>query len=79
MMFTLSLFAYLATANTYIWPSPQLDALESLRFPPEFSPIPSFLEPCGSFISPAGDGNEEISGRSNAADWIRTVSDFSNS
>ncbi|KAJ7822616.1 heme peroxidase [Mycena olivaceomarginata] len=72
-MFTLALFAYLATANAYIWPSPQLDALESLRFPVEFSFIPSFLEPCGAFTSPAGDGDEEISGRSNAADWIRTA------
>ncbi|KAJ6482926.1 heme peroxidase [Mycena vitilis] len=50
-------------ANAYIWPSPQLDALETMRFE---QPLFGFLQPCNIFINGG-------SGRSNAADWLRTA------
>lgn len=64
------LFAYLtAAATAYTWPSPQLKALDALRFE-QGNAI--FLQPCDSFsFDPRGGGTR--SGRSNAADWIRTV------
>ncbi|KAJ7458334.1 putative L-ascorbate oxidase [Mycena galericulata] len=52
----LALFAA-ASANAYIWPSPQLDALESARS----------IQPCDQFLF------AENSGRANVADWIRTA------
>ncbi|KAJ7234801.1 heme peroxidase [Mycena rebaudengoi] len=66
-MLSLLLFGYLATANAYIWPSPQLDALESLRFDLNVG-FASFIQPCDSFLFANAN-----SGRSNAADWIRTA------
>ncbi|KAJ6570921.1 heme peroxidase [Mycena vulgaris] len=70
-MLALSLLSSLAMANAYIWPSPQLDALESLRFDQDghnshFMSI--FIEPCELFVF-GGDNT----GRSDAADWIRTA------
>ncbi|KAJ7347732.1 heme peroxidase, partial [Mycena albidolilacea] len=47
-----------------------LDTLESLRFDLDNGFIPSFVRPCNAF-SFAVNGN--LSGRSNAADWIRTA------
>lgn len=55
----------LTTTNAYIWPSPQLDALEEMRFEPFLA---GFVNPCDLFLF---DGSH--SRRSNAADWIRTV------
>ncbi|KAJ7657921.1 heme peroxidase [Mycena polygramma] len=64
-MLKLTILACLATwaANAYIWPSPQLDVLEAMRFE---QPLTLFLQPCTQFIGGGG-------GRSNAADWIRTA------
>ncbi|KAJ6538119.1 heme peroxidase [Mycena capillaripes] len=52
-------------ANAYTWPSPQLDALESMRWDQTFS---GFVRPCDSFSFDSPN-----SGRSNAADWLRTA------
>ncbi|KAJ6482918.1 heme peroxidase [Mycena vitilis] len=67
-MLKLTLLACLATraVNAYIWPSPQLDALEAMRFE---QPLAGFVFPCDFFI----EGGVGPSGRSNAADWIRTA------
>ncbi|KAJ7708335.1 heme peroxidase [Mycena rosella] len=72
-MLSLALLAYLATASAYIWPSPQLDELESQRFDQSGNNargIAFFIQPCDEF-DPPGDGPTN-SGRSDAADWIRT-------
>ncbi|KAJ7050671.1 heme peroxidase [Mycena amicta] len=70
-MFKLVLLSVLATgtANGYIWPSPQLDALEALRWDQDRNLITGFIQPCDSDVFAADDS----SGRSNAADWIRTA------
>ncbi|KAJ6541345.1 hypothetical protein B0H19DRAFT_1268363 [Mycena capillaripes] len=67
-MFKLVLFTVFATANAYIWPSPQLDALEALRWDQDRNLITGFIQPCVFDIFAADN-----SGRSNAADWIRTA------
>ncbi|KAJ7084267.1 heme peroxidase [Mycena epipterygia] len=64
--------ALLVTVNAYVWPSPQLDALEAARFNQlghnEVS-ASVFIDPCNSdFFTSSGS-----SGRSDAADWIRTA------
>ncbi|KAJ6495222.1 heme peroxidase [Mycena sanguinolenta] len=64
---------FLATADAYIWPSPQLDALESARwdqagFNSPAVPVAELLIPCNEFIP-----GSSSSGRSDAADWIRTA------
>jgi hypothetical protein len=64
-MLPLALFTFLATTNAYIWPSPQLDELDQMRFE---QPLAAFVRPCKLFIF---DGSN--SGRSDTADWIRTV------
>jgi hypothetical protein len=76
MLFHSALGALLliSTANAYIWPSPQLDALEAVRFDQlGFTVLPSsislFVNPCNLFVFAGAN-----SGRSDAADWIRTVS-----
>ncbi|KAJ7877785.1 heme peroxidase [Mycena leptocephala] len=61
----LTLFALLATTNAYIWPSPQLDALDEMRFEQSLA---SFVRPCDLFIF-----DNSHSGRSDAADWVRTA------
>ncbi|KAJ6616379.1 heme peroxidase [Mycena sp. CBHHK59/15] len=71
-MFHLTLLTFLATANAYVWPSPQLDALESARFDQigfnaADGALAGFIEPCDSFLFGINTG------RSNAADWIRTA------
>jgi hypothetical protein len=61
------------TVNAYVWPSPQLDALETLRFDQEGfhrSQIAGFVSPCTAFDF----SRDENTGRANSADWIRTVS-----
>ncbi|KAJ6550225.1 heme peroxidase [Mycena capillaripes] len=65
-MFSWAVFVWLATVNAYIWPSPRLDELEGMRFEEALAP---FIEPC-DFFSFASGGH---TGRSNAADWIRTA------
>jgi hypothetical protein len=47
--FSLSVLA----ANTYVWPSPKLDTLESLRFNQDghnSGAITVFIEPCGQYL-----------------------------
>ncbi|KAJ6573716.1 heme peroxidase [Mycena sp. CBHHK59/15] len=67
-MLRFALLAYLATVDAWIWPSPQLDALESQRFDLERHGIAAFIRPCDLFIFDTAN-----SGRSDAADWIRTA------
>ncbi|KAJ7344030.1 heme peroxidase [Mycena albidolilacea] len=66
-LFTITVL--LTAAHAYIWPSPQLDALESLRFDTDRHQIAPFVQPCTFFIFEVAGK----SGRSNAADWIRTA------
>ncbi|KAF8180537.1 heme peroxidase [Mycena galopus ATCC 62051] len=68
-MHILALLAGLAIVDAYIWPSPQLDALEALRWNGPNLTFASFVQPCDLFIADFSVG----SGRSNAADWIRTA------
>ncbi|KAJ7496653.1 heme peroxidase [Mycena latifolia] len=73
-MFSLVLLAYLATVHAYVWPSPQLDELEALRFDQDGHSrrgIATFIEPCDFFLFSFSSDN--LSGRSDAADWIRTA------
>lgn len=65
MLHKIVVLVCLATAHGYTWPSPQLDALESMRWDQIFG---GFVRPCDSFV---GGPN---TGRFNAADWIRAVS-----
>ncbi|KAJ6596113.1 heme peroxidase [Mycena sp. CBHHK59/15] len=69
-MLTLALLASmsLASVQAYVWPSPQLDALEAMRWDQNRFGIAPLITPCTLFIF--GPAN---SGRSNAADWIRTA------
>ncbi|KAF7375657.1 Peroxidase [Mycena sanguinolenta] len=63
-------------ANAYIWPSPQLDALEALRFNQDGhnqGGIAVFIEPCDRFVLDTGSNVDSTSGRSNVADWVRTA------
>ncbi|KAJ7673826.1 hypothetical protein DFH06DRAFT_1445324 [Mycena polygramma] len=55
--------------RAYTWPSPKLDALESLRFDIDRHPVASFVQPCTFFLFSVNGP----SGRSNVADWIRTA------
>ncbi|KAJ7913189.1 heme peroxidase [Mycena leptocephala] len=73
-MLRLALLTCFATAHAYLWPSPMLDELESLLFEitPGTTGIASFIQPCDTF-SFAPTGSRGPSGRSNAADWIRTA------
>jgi hypothetical protein len=74
-MLALTLLASLATANAYVWPSPKLDALEAMRWDQSdtFNGMEAFiLDNCQFFLQENEDGSG--TGRSNAADWIRTVS-----
>ncbi|KAJ7508973.1 putative L-ascorbate oxidase [Mycena galericulata] len=67
----------LSIVHAYIWPSPQLDALEAVRFDQLGftilgSPLSTFVSPCNLFIFGTTAGGE-TTGRSDAADWIRTA------
>ncbi|KAJ7042378.1 heme peroxidase [Mycena alexandri] len=70
-MFRLALLACFATANAYLWPNPALDQVDSLLYEilPGTTGIASFVQPCNTFSAFGGTN----SGRSNAADWIRTA------
>ncbi|KAJ7767915.1 heme peroxidase [Mycena maculata] len=71
-MFPLALFTCFLTAHAYIWPSPQLDALEAARFNQNghnAGGIANFVEPCDVFFT----GGINFTGRSNIADWLRTA------
>ncbi|KAJ7785509.1 heme peroxidase [Mycena olivaceomarginata] len=50
-----------------------LDILESLRFDLDNGFIPGFVQPCNDFSFSLVPINGNLSGRSNAADWIRTA------
>jgi hypothetical protein len=66
-------FSFQVTVNAYIWPSPQLDALESARFDQKghnAGRIAGFIQPCDVFFL----GGLDSTGRSNVGDWLRTVS-----
>ncbi|KAF8126229.1 heme peroxidase [Mycena galopus ATCC 62051] len=70
---TLATVSLVAIANAYVWPSPQLDALESARFVQEGFDAGAFtlaIQPCDSFLF-AAPGNS--TGRTDASDWIRTA------
>ncbi|KAJ7225026.1 heme peroxidase [Mycena rebaudengoi] len=71
-MFTPLLFHFFATATAWVYPNPQLEALDTLRWDQTGFNSPGltqFLGPCNSFIF----DSTRKSGRSNAADWIRTA------
>ncbi|KAJ6452486.1 hypothetical protein C8R45DRAFT_1113040 [Mycena sanguinolenta] len=62
--------AFLGPSRAYIWPSPQLHALEAARFDQSgfnANPMSGFLQPCDFFLFGPNTG------RSGAADWIRTA------
>ncbi|KAH7101154.1 heme peroxidase [Auriculariales sp. MPI-PUGE-AT-0066] len=69
----LLVFFQIALAGPHVWPNPQLDYLERLRFDQEgyhSADLTGRLQPCGFDVSiPEGD-------LSSAADWIRTVCAF---
>ncbi|KAJ7439092.1 heme peroxidase [Mycena latifolia] len=73
-MLRLAPLLYLAAASAYIWPSPQLDALEAMRFdqngvvPRPTGTILGFVAPCDQF---AFGGLQ--TGRANVPDWIRAA------
>jgi hypothetical protein len=62
-----------AVTHAYIWPNPQLDALERLRYDQygynRVAVIYQDITPCTTSFSPGRD----TLGRSNAADWIRNA------
>ncbi|KAF8142799.1 heme peroxidase, partial [Mycena galopus ATCC 62051] len=63
------LLACVATAKAYIWPSPQLDALESVRYDQigfNSHAFAIFVQPCTASFS-------AIPGRSDVGDWILTA------
>ncbi|KAJ6574935.1 heme peroxidase [Mycena capillaripes] len=65
------LFGCFLTATAWVYPNPQLDALDTLRWDQVGfnSPgITAFVAPCDFFFIDA-----HASGRSDAADWIRTA------
>lgn len=73
----LGVLSCLSIVHAYIWPSPQLDALEAVRFDQLGftvlgSSLANFVSPCNLFLFGTTAGGE-TSGRSDAADWIRTV------
>jgi hypothetical protein len=63
--------------NGYIWPNPRLDDLESLRwdqFGARHTFIGGFVTPCNQFIGKNGQFEDiQYGGRTDAADWLRTV------
>ncbi|KAJ7838158.1 heme peroxidase [Mycena leptocephala] len=66
------LFHFFATATAWIYPNPQLEALDALRWDQtgfNSQGISRFLGPCNFFFFDA----TQTTGRSDAADWIRTA------
>ncbi|KAJ7463365.1 heme peroxidase [Mycena latifolia] len=75
-MHPFTFLAYLATAHAYVWPSPQLEALDGLRFSMarhDDAGLAIFVEPCDQFFFATVNSTGRVSGRANAADWIRTA------
>ncbi|KAJ7157000.1 heme peroxidase [Mycena crocata] len=73
-MLGLALLVCAATANGYIWPSPQLDRLEALRFDQvgyNAGGISPLIQTCDRF--PFSNAAPPKSGRADVADWIRTA------
>jgi hypothetical protein len=63
-------------ASAYVWPSPKLDALESLRFNQDghnSGAITVFIEPCGRYLFDGPNVLTSKTGRSDVADWVRTA------
>lgn len=65
--------ASITLSAAYVWPNPMLDELESLHYDQRGyknygSSIALGVDPCSKFLF------GRTPGRSNAADWIRTVS-----
>ncbi|KAJ6504174.1 heme peroxidase [Mycena vitilis] len=80
MLASLALFGSLATANAYVWPSPQLEALDSVRFglisfsqPGQDNFLSNFADTCSGFLFANISDPDAITGRTNAADWLRTA------
>ncbi|KAJ6457968.1 putative L-ascorbate oxidase [Mycena sanguinolenta] len=72
-----ALATILASAFAYTWPSPQLDALEAVRydqvgFNTIGTTLSNFVQPCNLYLFDSVAGGLK-SGRSDAADWIRTA------
>ncbi|KAJ7801256.1 heme peroxidase [Mycena olivaceomarginata] len=62
--------------HAYVWPSPKLDALESLRFNQDghnSGAITVFIEPCGRYLFDGPNVLTSKTGRSDVADWVRTA------
>ncbi|KAJ6471484.1 heme peroxidase [Mycena sanguinolenta] len=69
--------AFITLAHAYVWPNPQLDALEAIRFDQTgfgllSTQLTTFVTPCTLFVFDTVAGGA-TSGRSDAADWIRTA------
>ncbi|KAJ7242315.1 putative L-ascorbate oxidase [Mycena rebaudengoi] len=74
MLLPLALLAYLSTGNAYLWPSPQLDALESVRWDQEGHNrhiIAPLSQPCDVNDN---DLVSRVEGVADTADWLRTAS-----
>ncbi|KAF7343082.1 Peroxidase [Mycena venus] len=72
-MLSFTFLVYLLTVRAYVWPSPQLEALDGLRFgmaSHDDGGLSVFMQPCDTFFFANGTGR---SGRANAADWVRTA------
>ncbi|KAJ7678175.1 heme peroxidase [Mycena polygramma] len=80
MLARLALFGSLATVNAYVWPSPQLEALDSVRFglisfsqPGQDNFLSDFADTCSGFLFANISDIDAITRRTNAADWLRTA------
>ncbi|KAJ6542186.1 heme peroxidase [Mycena vulgaris] len=73
-MLSLAVLACLTAAYAYVWPSPQLDALEAMRWDQDGTTVgfATFFQPRDFFIFSTEENSP--TGRANAPDWIRTVS-----
>lgn len=71
----LGMLISVTVSHAYVWPNPQLDALEHLRYDghgyKSINDILYPLTPCSKSFP-----YRRIEGRSNAADWIRNVGDL---
>jgi hypothetical protein len=70
---SLVLLAVVGLAAGYKWPSPQLEKLDQLRYEQSGvnGHVAGFVQPCSAFNF---DFDSTRAGRTNAADWLRTVS-----
>jgi len=63
-------YAGISTSFVYTWPDPKYDGMEGIRWQQlgyNQNQITTLIEPCDQFLNGPGFG------RSNAADWVRTV------